>query len=200
MRAQLRSHARRRGRRGQAMIEFAFCLPLFLIVFFGCIDAALWTIQSSAAVAAAEEAARVAASACGAATNDFTPGPIVVTDQVKEKLSQALFGTKVVAWNPAGLAAGSCPTSAAGSAAPCPSSPQAVETALHAPRTVVICARDVPPPCGSPSPTCTESPSVEVEVVGYLASLVPPAYNLGWRAGEIPIQVGVRTHAQRFNT
>lgn len=52
-------------RPGQASIEFAFVAPLFFLCFFAALDSALWAIQTSASVSAAEQTARLAAAACG---------------------------------------------------------------------------------------------------------------------------------------
>ena len=55
-----RRHRHRGARRvGQATVEFAFVAPLFFLCFFAAIDAALWALQTSASVSAAEQAARL---------------------------------------------------------------------------------------------------------------------------------------------
>ncbi len=87
-----------RGRaRAQSTLEFAFVAPLFLMCFFAVIDSALWAVQTSASVSAAEQAVRLAAAASGSAGSETTPSPVVLLDGVRQQLQQALFGARVVA-------------------------------------------------------------------------------------------------------
>jgi hypothetical protein len=79
--------------RGQATVEFAFMAPLFFLCFFAAIDAGLWAIQTSAAVSAAEQGARLAASAAGTPQSGDTPSPQVLFAAVRNQLRQAMFGT-----------------------------------------------------------------------------------------------------------
>jgi Flp pilus assembly protein TadG len=86
----------RRGatrRRGQTTIEFAFVAPLFFLCFFAAIDAALWAIQTSAAVSATEQAARLAAAAANTAQSEDTASPQVLLASIRTQLQQAMFGT-----------------------------------------------------------------------------------------------------------
>lgn len=209
---------RRIGRRAQATIEFAFCFPLYLLVFFGSVDAALWSIQNGASVTAAEQAARLAAavevgncnppSPCviNPAATETTPLAADITTSVRSNLQAALFGTTVRPWcQPTGpipisqLNGTNCLQ--VGAFATCPKTPDDVRTKFGD-RVIVICVETNPPAgagifSGAPLP---DPPSVTAKVIGYLASLVPPAYGLGWHAGEIPIDIGARTHTQRFTT
>jgi hypothetical protein len=194
-------------RAGQATIEFAFAAPLFFLCFFAAIDAALWAIQSSAAVSAAEQGARLAAAAATTPLSEDTPSPAVLLAAVRGQLQQAMFATTVVAW--CDPAAGQCVTpSAAGGGGPfarCPTSPAAVEERFGA-RTIAICdetsapAPPCPPPPQAATPRCDDPPTVAVHVVGFMASLVPPISGFGWHAGEIPINVVATTHSLRFAT
>jgi hypothetical protein len=193
-------------RRGQATVEFAFVAPLFFLCFFAVIDAALWAIQTSASVSAAEQATRLAAAAATTPESPDTPSPAVLLAAVRAQLQHALFGTTVVAWcDPAG---GPCPTpgtaSGPGAAfARCPTSPDEVERYFGA-RTVAVCDETQPPApaCPAaplpPTPRCGDPPTVTVRVIGFLASLVPPLTGLGWHAGEIPIDIVATSHALRF--
>jgi hypothetical protein len=191
-------------RHGQATIEFAFVAPLFFLCFFAAIDAGLWAVQTSAAVSAAEQAARVAAAAAISPQSEGTPSPPVLLAAIRGQLQQALFGSTVVAWcDPSG---GPCPS--AGAASPfarCPSSPDQVEQHFGA-RTVAVCdetsapAPACPPPPLTPTPRCGDPPTVTVRVIGFLASLVPPLSGLGWHAGEIPVDIVATTHTLRFVT
>ena len=49
-----------RHSRGQAIVEFAVVLPLFLFCLIGALDAGLWAVQTSAEVSAVEQAAMIA--------------------------------------------------------------------------------------------------------------------------------------------
>ena len=192
-----------RGRRrsAQSTLEFALVAPLFLACFFAAIDAALWAVQSGAAVSAAEQAARLAAAASGSPTSVTAPSATALVEGVRVQLQQALFGTRVVAW--CGADGGAC--SIAGGAGTCPAAPADVEAAFG-PRTVAVCDVENPPApaCpvapSPPLPRCGDPPTVTVHVIGYLASLVPPLSALGWRNGEIPIDISATTHTLRFAT
>jgi len=179
------------GRRGQATVEFAFVAPIFFLCFFAAVDAGLWAVQTSASVSAAEQAA---------------PSPDVLFAAVRNQLQQAMFGTTVVAW--CDRRAGPCttPTSVgAGTFTRCPTTPDEVERHFGA-RTVAVCDETSPPAPACPvaplppTPRCGDPPTVTVHVIGFLASLVPPVSGLGWRAGEIPIDIVATTHTLRFAT
>jgi Flp pilus assembly protein TadG len=71
--------------------------PLFFLCFFAAIDAGLWAIQTSAAVSAAEQAARLAASAARTPQSEDTPSPRVLFAAVRNQLGQAMFGTTAIA-------------------------------------------------------------------------------------------------------
>ena len=75
--------------------------PLFFLCFFAAIDAGLWAIQTSAAVSAAEQGARLAASAAGTPQSEDTPSPQVLFAAVRNQLRQAMFGTTAIALCPA---------------------------------------------------------------------------------------------------
>jgi hypothetical protein len=195
-------------------VEFAFCLPLFLICLFGAVDAGLWAIETNACVSAAEEAVRLAASSPGSPAGDpnhpdLPPAAADVTAQVRVHLQQAMFGTRILPWcataadlPPDRLTGANCPQVAPFDT--CPATPQEVQRQFGD-RVVVICVHEnrLPVCAVTPSPArpdCPgESPSVTVRVIGYVASLVPPAFGLGWRGGEIPVDLGARSHTQRFN-
>jgi hypothetical protein len=224
----LRLQTRRRRGRGQATLEFAFMLPLYLLVFFAAVDSALWAIQTGAAVSSAEVAARLAASvqvctgppscASGSLIIDTAgveraPVAAEVTAGVRKQLQQAMFGTTVVPWchENAGRApdqrtSSSC-TNSLGKYSRCPDKPEEVLNSdvlsgAGGPgisnRTIAVCV-EVEDLCAPLPQPCGESPNVTVKIIGYLASLVPPALSIGWKAGQIPLNVGARIHAQRFN-
>jgi len=163
---------RRSRRRGQSTIEFALVAPLFFSALLGCIDAALWSLQTTDAVASSEAGIRIAVSAYGApqAAGAATPDSAQVEAAIAPRLRQALFGTAVRAW----------PAAAGG---PCPSSSAAVEEVLG-PRVMAVCVEN-------------HSGFVRLVVVGNVASLVPPVAGL-WHAGEIPLKVGAVSHTLTF--
>ncbi len=187
------------GRRAQATLEFAFSAPLLLLCFFGAIDAAAWSMQSSAAVASVEQGARLAASAAGSPLGQKAPNAAQVTNAVAAQLKTAMFATAVRPWcDPHAL--GAC------AARPCPQSPDAVE-AVFGSRVLAVCVQEqdparctVPPSAtaaGVPA-YCNDSPTVTVRIIGFAASLVPPSFGLGWHAGEIPFNIGATAHVLRF--
>jgi hypothetical protein len=192
--------------RAQATVEFAFVAPLFFLCFFAAVDAGLWAIQTSASVSAAEQGARLAASAASSPQSEETPSPAVLFGAIRAQLKDALFGTTVVAWcDPRG---GACPSvpGAAGNGGPfahCPTAPDQVEQRFGS-RTVAVCddtsvpAPACPAPPLPPTPRCGDPPIVTVHVIGFLASLVPPLSGFGWHAGEIPIDIVATTHTLRF--
>ena len=177
------SRRRRRPTRSQATVEFAFVAPLFLLCFLATVDAGLWAVQSSAEVAAVQQAARVAASAGASPLSSVAPDARTVTATVAPRLEQALFATRIVPWSRS-----------------CPSSPSDVE-ALFGPRVVALCTDEHdPPPCSAPSrpPYCTDTPTITVRVIGFVASLVPPGFGISSSGGEMPTEVSATTHTLRF--
>lgn len=180
------------GGRGQTTLEFALMAPLFLLCLLATVDAALWAIQSSATVSAAEQGARIAAAAAGDPRSELTPATQQVMRGIGDRLSAAMFATSVRGW---------CPPDDPGCSRPvgaCPADPQAVHD-RYGPRTIAVCVLERTPGCAPTPCVSREGPNVTVRLVGYAASLVPPVFGLGWRAGEIPVDVHVRTHAVRFN-
>jgi hypothetical protein len=206
---------RRRVRRGQATVEFAFCLPLYLLVFFATIDASLWAIQTAACVSASEQAARLGASVLATSSvpfdlgqNEVAPLAPDVTKNIRGTLQQAMFGTTIRPWcrpdamsRPVDqLTSTNCTQGGVFSA--CPTTPDQVRQQFGD-RVIAVCVQDDGPGAGSyrfQGQVFQDPPSVTVKVIGFLASLVPPAFGLGWRAGEIPIDIGARVHAQRFTS
>jgi len=181
--------ARRRRARAQATIEFAFVAPLFLLCFLATVDAGLWAVQSSAEVAAVQQAARLAASAGSSPLSSTTPDVRTVTATVSTRLQQALFATRLVAW-PRG----------------CPAAPGSVES-LFGPRVLALCIDEHDPlPCsaagtGTTPPSssyCSDTPTITVRLVGYVASLVPPGLGITGSGGEIPTDITATTHTLRF--
>lgn len=177
-----------RWRRAQATIEFAFVAPLFLLCFLATVDAGLWAVQSSAEVAAVEQAARLAASAGSSPLSSVAPNVRTVTATVATRLQQALFATRLVPWPQ-----------------PCPASPVRVES-VFGPRVVALCIDEHDPlPCNAaavaPSPSsasCSDTPTITVRLVGYVASLVPPGLGITGSGGEIPTDIAATTHTLRF--
>jgi hypothetical protein len=197
----------RRRSRCQATVEFAVAAPLFLLCLLATIDAGLWAVQSSAEVAAVQQAARLAASAGAAPLGQPAPDARAVTGGVAPQLEQALFATRVVPWcdpAPSATCAPPWPGGICNGAAcqflTCPASPAAVQD-VFGPRVVAVCVlQHNAPPCVTPadSPYCDDTPTVTVRVVGFVASLVPPGFGLGEVGGELPTDIGATTHTLRF--
>ncbi|MGA8417994.1 MAG: TadE/TadG family type IV pilus assembly protein [Candidatus Dormiibacterota bacterium] len=198
----VRSRRTPRGRRGQAIVEFAVILPLFLFCLIGALDAGLWAVQTSAEVSAVEQAAMIASSAGSSPVSETAPDARVVTAAISGRLRSALFGTAIDSW---------CATDATGTCAPdstqhCPTTPAEVQ-AKEGPRVVVVCVSEADPPsCTAPPPGltspyppgCADSPMVTVRVIGFVASLVPPGFGPGAGAFELPTDISATTHTLRF--
>ena len=191
-----------RQRRGQAMVEFAVVLPLFLFCLIGALDAGLWAVQSSAEVSAVEQAAMIASSAGSSPLSETAPDARAITLAISGRLRTAMFGTTIESW---------CTTDASGACAPdstqhCPSTPAEVQAA-DGPRVVVVCVSEADPPaCTTPPsaqaapfpPGCDDSPMITVRVIGFVASLVPPGFGPGASGFELPTDISATTHTLRF--
>src|SRR4030088_2229115 len=79
--------------RGQAMVEFAMVIGVFLMALFGAVSASLYTVQRSAAVTAVAAGARAAASAQPGDPN--SPDLAAAGDAVRRVTAQSMFGTNV---------------------------------------------------------------------------------------------------------
>ncbi|MHB8508439.1 MAG: TadE family protein [Candidatus Dormibacteria bacterium] len=94
------SRAVRRPTSGQAMIEFAMTMPIFLLVFFGIIGAALYGWQRSTAVGASAIGVRIAAGGTARngcleclAVNDQSR--LAAENRVASIIRPNMFGSKV---------------------------------------------------------------------------------------------------------
>src|SRR6204780_4998978 len=134
--------------RGQALLEFAVVLPLFLLCMIGALDAGLWAVQTSAEVSSVQQAAMIASSAGSSPFSETAPDARAVAAAISGRLRSALFGTTIESW---------CATDATGACAPdstqhCPTTPAQVQSAAG-PRVVVLCVSEaVPPACTTPPP------------------------------------------------
>jgi hypothetical protein len=192
----------RTRRRGQASLEFAVVIPLFLLCLIGALDAGLWALQTSAEVSAVESAAMLASSAGADPTAEVAPDARTVTAAISARLRAALFGTGIVSWcGPAG--SGVC---AADVSERCPATPAEVQ-AKEGPRVVVVCVTEQDPPaCAIPPPGvaapypqgCEDSPLITVRVIGFVASFVPPGFGPGAIGFELPTDIAATTHTLRF--
>jgi len=191
-----------RARAGQAIVEFAVVLPLFLFCLIGALDAGLWAVQTSAEVSAVGAATMIASSAGSTPTSETAPDARALTAAISGRLHSALFGTAIESW---------CATDATGACEPdsvqrCPTTPAEVQ-AEDGPRVVVVCVSEAnPPACTSPPPGqpspyppgCDDSPLITVRVIGFVASFVPPGFGPGAGAFEIPTDISATTHTLRF--
>ncbi len=184
-------------RAGQALVEFAVILPLFLFCLVAAVDAGLWAVQTSAEVSAVEQAAMIASSAGTSPVSETAPDARAVTAAVSARLRSALFGTAVESW---------CAQAPSGGCAPdttqrCPSTPAQVQAA-DGPRVVVVCVSEADPPACTQSaalnPGCGDSPTITVRVIGFVASFVPPGFGPGAGAFELPTNISATTHTLRF--
>lgn len=64
--ARRRARARRRGSRGQSLVEFALVFPIFILLLAGMIDFGLGLFQYMTLINATRDGARLAATACTA--------------------------------------------------------------------------------------------------------------------------------------
>lgn len=186
------------ARAGQALIEFAVILPLFLFCVVAAVDAGLWAVQTSAEVSAVERAAMIASSAGTSPVSETAPDARAVTAAISARLHSALFGTAIESW---------CAPAPSGGCAPdttqhCPSTPAQVQAA-DGPRVVVVCVSEADPPaCITPAALnpegCGDSPTITVRVIGFVASFVPPGFGPGAGAFELPTNISATTHTLRF--
>jgi Flp pilus assembly protein TadG len=82
---------RRRGRRGQALVEFALILPLLMLVLFGIVEFGRAWNAKQVLTDAAREGARLAVVGDPTITQ-----PSQVDDRVKEKIARGGFDTTQV--------------------------------------------------------------------------------------------------------
>src|ERR1700685_161936 len=87
-----------RARGGQALVEFAVVLPLFLFCLIGALDAGLWAVQTSAEVSAVGEGTMIASWAGSPRTSEIAPDARVVLAAISGRLHSALFGTAIESW------------------------------------------------------------------------------------------------------
>lgn len=79
--------------RGQATVEFAMVIAVFLLLLFGGLSASLYTVERGAAVTAVASGARVAAGS--APGNPNAPNVDGATAEVTRLVRPALFGTRI---------------------------------------------------------------------------------------------------------
>jgi hypothetical protein len=82
-----------RGSAGQAMVEFAMVVGLFLLCLLGAMTAALYTIQRSAAVTGVAAGARIAAG--GTAGNANAPNLAGAAPAVTNVVRPVMVGTRL---------------------------------------------------------------------------------------------------------
>jgi Flp pilus assembly pilin Flp len=98
-----------RNERGQAMVEFAMVVGLFLVCLLGAMSASVYTVQRSAAVTGVAAGARIAAGGTSGPGGANTPNLAGAMPAVARVVTPVLFGTRVRQLEPARP----CPASAA---------------------------------------------------------------------------------------
>jgi hypothetical protein len=80
---------------GQAMVEFAMVVGLFLLCLLGAMSASVYTIQRAAAVTGVAAGARVAAGGTAGPAGANTPNLAGATPAVARVVSPVMVGTRV---------------------------------------------------------------------------------------------------------
>jgi hypothetical protein len=86
---------------GQALVEFAMVIGLFLLCLLGAMSAATYTVQRAAAVTGVAAGARVAASGSQGAAGANTPNLAGAPPAVARVVGPVLVGTRVRQLEPA---------------------------------------------------------------------------------------------------
>ena len=80
---------------GQAMVEFAMVIGLFLLCLLGAVSASIYTVQRAAAVTGVAAGARVAAGGTSGAAGANTPNLAGAIPAVARIVTPVLVGTRV---------------------------------------------------------------------------------------------------------
>jgi Flp pilus assembly pilin Flp len=80
---------------GQAMVEFAMVIGLFLLCLLGAMSASLYTVQRAAAVTGVAAGARVAAGGTPGPAGANTPNPAGAMPAVARVVTPVLVGTRI---------------------------------------------------------------------------------------------------------
>src|SRR5947208_12846789 len=88
--------------RGQAMVEFAMVVGVFLLVLLGAISASVYTVQRSAAVTGVTAGARLAAGGTQGAAGAGTPDLVDATPAVVAVVTPVMVGTRIHQVRPPG--------------------------------------------------------------------------------------------------
>lgn len=91
----------RRDHSGQATVEFAMVVGLFLLCLVGAMSAALYTVQRAAAVTGVAAGARVAAGGTAGREGANTPNLAGATPAVARVVAPVLRGTRIRQLEPA---------------------------------------------------------------------------------------------------
>src|SRR5215470_18042648 len=85
----------RHEERGQAMVEFAMVVGLFLVCLLGAMSASLYTVQRAAAVTGVAAGARVAAGGTAGPLGANTPDLAGALPAVARIVTPVLVGTRI---------------------------------------------------------------------------------------------------------
>jgi hypothetical protein len=80
---------------GQALVEFAMTIAVFLILVFGAVTASVYTVERGAAVTGVAAGARVAVGGTGGPTGENTPNLAGAEPAVVRVAGPLLFGTTI---------------------------------------------------------------------------------------------------------
>lgn len=90
----------RGDQRGQAMVEFAMVVGLFLLCLLGSMSATVYTVQRAAAVTGVAAGARIAAGGTSGEAGASTPNLAGATPAVARIVAPVMFGTRVTQLTP----------------------------------------------------------------------------------------------------
>ncbi len=86
---------RREDEKGQAMVEFAVVVGVFLLCLVGAMSASIYTVQRSAAVTGVADGARIAAGGTPGAGGANTPDLAAAVPAVARVVGPVMVGTRI---------------------------------------------------------------------------------------------------------
>jgi hypothetical protein len=83
------------GSTGQALVEFAMTIAVFMLLILGAVTASVYTVERGAAVTGVAAGARVAVGGTGGPTGENAPNLAGAGPAVERVARPLLFGTKI---------------------------------------------------------------------------------------------------------